>query len=80
MIYDVIAVGGGPAGMGAAFTKGIISWEGRERQGRALRSVRGTASERVPCGDLREAQSEREVGLEASTGHGSGLCADRKAG
>ena len=40
----------------------------------------GAARERVPSGHSGEAASEREAGLEASAGHGSALCADRKPG
>ena len=40
----------------------------------------GGGSERGPCGPFGVAESEREPGLEASAGHGSGLHDDRKAG
>jgi len=43
------------------------------RPSNEIRNREGTASERVPSGDNGEAVSEREVGLEASTGYGSGL-------
>ena len=42
-------------------------------------TLSGTASERVPSGHFRpQAESEREVGLEASADHDSGSRDDRK--